>query len=121
MNPGRELDALIAEKVMGHIVVGGPIEHGMRRIFQGPRGADSWWIEVNCQPNYIPYYSTEIAAAWEVVEKLKGQSVDLNFGEDNNRWECSFIIGGERYSGYSTSAPHCICLAALKTIEMEKK
>lgn len=30
-----------------------------------------------------------------------GQSVLLNWGEDDNLWECSWITGGERYSGYS--------------------
>ena len=30
-----------------------------------------------------------------------GSSVLLNWGEDDNLWECSWITGGDRYSGYS--------------------
>jgi hypothetical protein len=30
-----------------------------------------------------------------------GQSVLVNWGEDDNLWECSWITGGERHSGYS--------------------
>lgn len=29
-----------------------------------------------------------------------GQSVTLNWGEDNELWECSWIASGERYSGF---------------------
>ena len=28
-----------------------------------------------------------------------GQSVLLNWGEDDNLWECSWITGGERFTG----------------------
>jgi len=31
--------------------------------------------------------------------KDKGSSVDLNYGEDTDAWECSWITGGERYTG----------------------
>lgn len=30
-----------------------------------------------------------------------GSSVLLNWGEDTNLWECSWITGGERYTGVS--------------------
>ena len=32
----------------------------------------------------------------------RGSSLILNWGEDNNLWECSWITGGKRYCGYST-------------------
>ena len=31
----------------------------------------------------------------------QGSSVLLNWGEDNNLWECSWITGGKRYTGFS--------------------
>lgn len=31
----------------------------------------------------------------------RGTSVLLNWGEDNNLWECSWITGGKRYTGFS--------------------
>lgn len=32
--------------------------------------------------------------------QIHGQSVTLNWGEDNNLWECSWITSGRRYSGF---------------------
>ena len=29
-----------------------------------------------------------------------GQSIVLNWGEDDNQWECSWITGGERYTAF---------------------
>ena len=31
-----------------------------------------------------------------------GQSVTLNWGEDIDLWECSWISGGKRFTGFST-------------------
>jgi len=31
-----------------------------------------------------------------------GQSVLLNYGEDNGAWECSWIVGYHRYTGISS-------------------
>lgn len=33
-----------------------------------------------------------------------GSSVDLNWGEDTNRWECAWITGGLRYIGHAETA-----------------
>lgn len=57
MKPGRELDALIAEKVMRW-----NREHDECGLPPGVYGSD------NIQP--FPHYSTDISAAWEVVEKI---------------------------------------------------
>lgn len=42
-----------------------------------------------------------------------GSSVLLNWGEDDNLWECSVISSGDRYSGFSnrdalTAARDCL-------------
>lgn len=29
----------------------------------------------------------------------RGQSVTLDYGEDNQHWECSWITGGKRFTG----------------------
>lgn len=99
MKPGRELDALIAEKVMGMNV-----QHG--RV---------WSQEGKClRETDLPSYSTDIAAAWEVVEKLK-----LGLLPDGDKW----IAGQADRAGLETSnlcwgdtAPHAICLAALNAV-----
>lgn len=38
----------------------------------------------------------------ESLEYMKrgGSSVLLNWAEDNDLWECSWIVGGVRYTGY---------------------
>ncbi|MEZ0208844.1 MAG: hypothetical protein ACAH17_01550, partial [Candidatus Paceibacterota bacterium] len=60
LQPGRELDALVAEKVMGikHIHYSDPV-NGM--IGRAPKGRDYM---------QVPNYSTDIAAAWTVVQKV---------------------------------------------------
>lgn len=118
----RELDALIAEEVMGW------------RIFpDGPNG-EMHTIDANqceCHEYDIPHYSTDIAAAWEVVEKLKtiglrDFNIELSSGSEHlNEWEVSiYWLDDEQrhgpfyFSSDSTnSAPYVICLAALKAVE----
>lgn len=103
MNPGSELDILIAEKVFG-------VKYEEPKLNQ---------FKPMPNPNSCPRYSTDIAAAWEVVEKLNLLSkfslerfedryriVEYAGGYDNN---FTFISEAE-------TAPHAICLAALKAV-----
>jgi len=48
-----------------------------------------------------------------------GSSVLLNWGEDNKAWECSWITGGSRFTGFDANP----CQAAIHAIEncLEKK
>lgn len=105
MPPGRELDALIAEKVMG-------AKHnaGGMFVYSNAKG------ELEIDPLA---YSTDIAHAWEVVEKL-------NLLEENQMWHDKnlYKIGvQDMYTGQesvcsSSSAAHAICLAALKALNI---
>lgn len=102
----RELDALIAEKVFGA---------------PAPRDANAfteagYWTAEDKQFVHCRHYSTDIAAAWEVVEKLKGQSCVLKYREDTQGWECSFIVGGKRYTSMRSIITHAICVAALRAV-----
>lgn len=100
MNPGRELDALIAEKVMG-------LASG--RHLLGPD-----------KP-----YSTSIEAAWEVTEKMlerntgtmRVQAVSNSFGVTFEHWgdDENVVKGFHR----SSTLPHAICLAAIKAVGVE--
>ncbi len=40
----------------------------------------------------------------DLLEKMqeRGSSVDLNYGEDNGSWECSWIVGGQRFTEFSS-------------------
>ena len=101
MKAGRELDALIAEKVMGFR------KHHAHGYLRNAPGEE-------------PHYSTNIADAWEVVERLVStpgpngdhHSVQVDYSGDavvvideNEDWQVSAI---------ADTAPLAICLAALK-------
>lgn len=99
MEAGRELDALIAEKVMGFTVKGG--------------------LPISAWP---PHYSADIAAAWEVVKKMGRHEISIHMRSDSNTdrvtkryyimdYTCRALLAE------ANTAPHAICLAALKAIE----
>src|SRR5437763_10661229 len=60
VKPGRELDALVAERVMGWAVERNTVDSEPIVMFSKP---GEYY-------GPVPPYSTDIAAAWEVVEKL---------------------------------------------------
>jgi hypothetical protein len=123
MEAGRELDALIAEKVMGlklyrheYYGLSGKLEPD--GPFLNPQGLES----VNRE---IPNYSKDIAAAWEVVKKIVHPEVvssfvfDLRVENWPRKFKAKFSNGGGAYSAIEDSAPLAICLAALKAVENE--
>lgn len=108
MNPGRKLDALVAEKVMGWAL------SNKESIKDGLIYTDRGWTSA------YPSYSTDIAAAWEVVEKFRWAEPELSWNDETHSWIVHFQKG--MYSGYANSAetaPHAICLAALKAIGVQ--
>jgi hypothetical protein len=112
MQAGRELDALIAEKVMGYVP---------------PRPGTVGYDMKDLPRNRVPHYSTDIAAAWQVVEKLnllsKMKDGCLYFDPSLNKWVISEWSGGREFAEGSVeadTAPHAICLAALKAIGVEE-
>lgn len=113
MKPGRELDALIAEKVMGLKNI--RLANDGRSDYLCYGKPDSIFLE----GKIVPAYSTDISAAWLVVEKM--QDNDWAFILDNmedfiGNWQAHFEKDKSGWSADSESAPHAICLAALKAI-----
>ncbi len=123
MEPGRELDALIAEKVMG--IEPWPIQNpcwGVKAFKAKfvPYGQEA-------KPCEAPSYSTDIAAAWKVVEKLQEYNPFweedgwLSFqlspavGVNSKEWYANF--GDSTTGAYGKTAPHAICLAALEAVQ----
>lgn len=107
MKPGRELDALVARHIFARF------------------WTDLYWIDFNqCEWRHGDYqpYSTDIAAAWEVVEKMLRPDRDYSFSIQTNSagksgwFHCRF--NGE-FGGAAPTAPHAICLAALKAVGVE--
>ena len=129
MEAGRKLDALVAEKVMGwrkermflaehnygrdlpdrgDWVWRTPGQKGYRWLVRGASFQDD-----DEKPGFHP--STDIAAAWEVVEKVR-----LSVIPHPNGWHASYLDERDSanfrflYAAVAPTAPHAICLAALK-------
>ena len=120
MVAGRELDALVAEKVMGW----------ERIVMKDKPGAVSWphppkGFDVNHNRwSIIPHYSTDIAAAWEVVEKLapefewilENDVKDGGWSAIIYKWEGTSVVSSPIGRSDADTAPHAICLAALAAV-----
>lgn len=111
MDEGRELDALIAEKIMGWTEV------------TNKRHADGSWSGVRHDwqspvVDDVPHYSTKIKSAWKVVEKMRS-NYELDLSDHILFWTARFTKMKDTIP-LVTEAPtaaHAICLAALKVIE----
>lgn len=130
MKAGRELDTLVAEKVMGWEATADGLYWDARqkrtRLVLGSAIAkkrEEMGIENG--PGFVFAPSADIAAAWEVVEKLVStpgpngdhHSVQVDYSGDavvvideNEDWQVSAI---------ADTAPLAICLAALKAVSQE--
>lgn len=118
MNPGRELDALVAEKVMELKNIRKLNTEAIKDfVYDRPNLITG----LHVIEDLVPEYSTDIAAAWEVVERLAeyhGNKCDLDYGEFlEGLWTVRFGFGNDSCS--AETAPHAICLAALKVVEKE--
>ncbi len=124
----RELDALIAEKVMG-----------LTLAVSDKAWSDEDWLgsDYPTKSNVlaivtdaergslvpmrrvIPPYSTDIAAAWLVVERMRGDFM-LDLQDHIVYWSADFLRsrpGGIKQVAFQApSAPLAICLAALKAV-----
>ena len=131
MKAGRELDDLMATEVMGWV------RHDYTAPILGTDDVERWteWTDkTSCFKGICGVWkpSEDIAAAWEVAERLcnwdvddnmlvlKGQGPDLTeqepYLDDNGKqWWTADIQGTEGHNvGKAETAPHAICLAALK-------
>ena len=130
MEAGRELDALIAEKVMGWSSQADGLywdagNHRTRLVLGSiiAKKRDEMGLE-NAQ-GFVFAPSTNITDAWEVVERLVStpgpngdhHSVQVDYSGDavvvideNEDWQVSAI---------ADTAPLAICLAALKAVSQE--
>ena len=105
----RELDALVAREVMGWIRKDSESNPLYAVYYETPEKE-----KVVCLPNY----STDIAAAWEVVEKIKYLNPDIFFDDESNIYICEFEKARPNLSQADTPSK-AICLAALKAVGFE--
>lgn len=110
MEAGRELDALVAEKVMGwkrELTPSGCLwfsfsGHPLANAIKGP----------DCPP-----YSIDIAAAWEMIPHLPQLQLWYNGPNAAEKWHCVVYPKDGRSKGaVADTAPLAICLAALKAV-----
>ena len=131
MEAGRELDALVAEEVMGEVEAHAPVGDGLTRtdVFGAPSllaaddkirvaypkslAAGRLWPAQYCGPKY----STDLAAAWEVVEKMRERYVDFLLEWDHDQWRASYC--GENEDARADTVALAICLAALRAVGVE--
>lgn len=134
---GRELDALVAERVMGWESITDELEIAKREGVPEDVDSKRWhrkqvWFKGNermaCEEcGTLPGYSTSIAAAWEVVNHLLCHGWDekhfFQLHYDNvDLWDASFYKesssdgGGPEGWGTADSPALAICLAALKAV-----
>lgn len=113
----RALDARVHREVMGHTIPEVcPMCNGTGKGEGHGAGLTCWACSVGTP--VVPAYSSDIAAAWRVVERLQqdGYSIRLSNKTMNWCWWC-YIIGEETESVVQEStAPEAICLAALKAV-----
>lgn len=105
MQASRELDALVAEKVMG------------LEPWPGKAGCFKAPIVLHYQtpkPCLPPEYSTDIAAAWQVVEKMQ-ETCEVSIEQKGTGWKVYFDA---EWRGAET-VPHAICLAALEAVGVQ--
>lgn len=112
LEAGRELDIEIVERVMGYCVLSDkPVT-----MYRNERGiAVSKDNKIIIHPNNVPNYSTDIAAAWDVVEKCPHNMFYLERHDGVMQfWEAQFI--STRKPSRANTAAHAICLAALAVV-----
>lgn len=135
MEAGRELDALIAECVFGKPslcrLIGDGIKEPLRldepdAVWRERSPADSYW------ERFSPYgaervindfavlrYSTDIAAAWQVWEKIGQPTIS----KSNPRGQIMVWVTEDQMGplevAEAETAPLAICRAALKTVAAE--
>lgn len=135
MKAGRELDALVAEKVMGGYVDNPDAMADKGEIWYWLHPKDGVLCGMPYKVGVMKRWdhqwhkwkpSTDIAAAWQVVERFKRplwvvtiyQAMDGVVAVSIRKWENETVLGEEGPLGDATSksAPHAICLAALRAI-----
>ena len=156
MKAGRELDALIAEKVLRLNVVchdwpcgrdpecghydatnypdaeglwfddKGPVYIDEHSVWPPEEDADRWFGRF-AHVHYVPFYSTDLSAAWEVLEKFEmniyhnkecGEyiaSIGTLF-EDDACPECGVENFHVDYAVTVETAPEAICKVALLAV-----
>lgn len=105
MEAGREMDTLIAEKVMG-----------WKQVIA------RWTVPSSGTLRGLPPFSTDSTAAWEVVEYLVHtlkHNVCFYYDEHKVVAEVGAFEGAHEFVAEAKTFPLALCLAALKSVDAE--
>ena len=110
MEASRRLDCLVARRVMGWTDI---YENGYTADYRGWEPARGY--------EDVPHYSSDIAAAWQVIEKLKDSGWDIHLRI--NRHGRGVELYGDNYKRpevdvIAETSPLAICRAALIAFEI---
>jgi hypothetical protein len=116
---GRELDALVAERVFGapYYWSDAGSEGGTPLTGNIVPGFAEW--QTVASGREIPPFSTDIAAAWDVLEAMRagGWGGELEYSPDGAGFRIMFWRSGKtRDACLQETAPLAICRAALKAV-----
>jgi len=113
MEAGREMDALVAEKVMGHTV-------GRDATLETFYPQYTTTVETSEGFTILAHYSTDISAAWRIVEKFKSDArIGISMADYTNGGYCFTFFGPGNFDEYecdAPTAPLAICRAALLAV-----
>jgi hypothetical protein len=124
MEAGRELDVLVAEKVMGYRTAPIPDGETANPPNFWPVAEDGDTILTHINAGLVPHYSTDIAAAWDVIVWMLNRfdcAVMLQWDMQHfQMWHAGFGIASDKFPDAIADTPaHAICLAALRAVGVE--
>jgi hypothetical protein len=134
---GRETDALVAERVMGWAWqtkdgstrwLAPPAQcgdFGHERPASGDEALEgAWWLEAKPSDLHwiVPHYSTDIAAAWQVVESVVERGYMVTVVQEDDAAVRVYLDHPSQVEdldeiGVAPTAPLAICRAALAAVE----
>jgi len=104
MPSGREMDVLIAKK--------------LDLFRKHPKQGDYFLTENHIHIGYVPQFSTDISAAWEVVDKFYSMTLDKY--SDGSEWRVYLVTerDGKNVDAHAVAdtAALAICRAALLAV-----
>lgn len=106
----RELDAIVAEKVMGI---------GNTFLSRCNDPGETAYLDDQGLYRLVPHYSTDIAAAWGVVERMRDDDWRVDLWVDEDGWWVRFTRFLQVGYECADTAPEAICRAALKAMEAD--